>query len=536
LSVAIGQSNDGSPSWLQRIITDLLTRLHVPLDNLGFLLLIVIGAIVLKGVLMLLAMNYVGNEVAQVATGLRLKLVNTLLGVRWGYFARQPVGRFANAVSSEAARAGDAYFQAATLVSLACQTTIYLLLAMLVSWQLGTITLLIGAFITFSMRPLVRMARRAGRNQTRQTQALVARLTDTLTNIKPLKAMARHVHLGVLFAKDANEVRDALRRQVFSKQSMRGGQELLLWVFGALLLFLARVHWSMPPEELFVMGTLMFRTILVANRAQLAYQMAVVSESAFWSLHDTIAEAEAERETVSGTTVPELKSACAFDNVSFAYGETPVLNAVYLDIAAGAITTITGASGAGKTTIADLLLGLHHPDSGEIRVDGIALRELDITRWRELVGYVPQEVLLFHDTVFSNVTLGETELTRDDARVALEAAGAWDFVSQLPSGLDTIVGERGTLLSGGQRQRIAVARALIHKPVLLILDEATSALDPDTEAAICGNLDDLSKRTGLTILAISHQSAWVESAARIFHLSHARVREVSKESLLGAAS
>jgi ATP-binding cassette subfamily C protein len=348
--------------------------------------------------------------------------------------------------------------------------------------------------------------------------------------------MARHVHLGTLFATDANEVKDALRRQVFSKQAMRGGQELLLWIFGALLLFLARVYWRLPPEELFVMGTLLFRTILVANRAQLAYQMAMVSESAFWSMHDTIAEAEAQRETVSGSKAPALKSACVFDNVGFSYGDKPVLIGSSFTIAAGKVTTITGTSGAGKTTIADLLLGLHSPDSGEIRVDEVPLRQLDITSWRELVGYVPQEVLLFHDSVLSNVTLGETSLSRDDARLALEAAGAWDFVSKLPQDLDTIVGERGTLLSGGQRQRIAVARALIHKPALLILDEATSALDPATEAEICRNLEDLSRRTGLTILAISHQSAWVETAHRVFHLSGGRIREVARESILGAAS
>ena len=120
--------------------------------------------------------------------------------------------------------------------------------------------------------------------------------------------------------------------------------------------------------------------------------------------------------------------------------------------------------------------------------------------------------------------------------MALQAAGAWEFVSQLPEGLDTIVGERGTLLSGGQRQRIAVARALIHKPVLLILDEATSALDPETEAAICRNLYDLSMQTGLTILSISHQPAWIEAAHRVYHLSQARISEISRETVIGSTS
>jgi ATP-binding cassette subfamily C protein len=137
--------------------------------------------------------------------------------------------------------------------------------------------------------------------------------------------------------------------------------------------------------------------------------------------------------------------------------------------------------------------------------------------------------VLFHDTVLANVTLGEEDLTREDAETALEAAGAAEFIAHLPGGIDSIVGERGTLLSGGQRQRIAVARALVRKPLLLILDEATSALDPETEASICRNLKDLSRRTGLTILAISHQPAWVEAADRVYRVEGRRVRAPQDE-------
>ncbi|MGH6926666.1 MAG: ATP-binding cassette domain-containing protein, partial [Dongiaceae bacterium] len=214
-----------------------------------------------------------------------------------------------------------------------------------------------------------------------------------------------------------------------------------------------------------------------------------------------------------------------FDDVTFGYGDKSVLHNVSLTIKAGEITTLTGTSGAGKTTIADLLLGLHRPDGGEVHIDDMPLAAADLMRWREMVGYVPQEVILFHDSVLANVTLGDPELGREDAQAALAAAGAWDFVSQMPQGLDSIVGERGTLLSGGQRQRIAVARALINRPALLILDEATSALDPGTEAAICRNLKDLVAQTGLTILAITHQSAWVEAAHRVYHLERGQVTE-----------
>ena len=175
-----------------------------------------------------------------------------------------------------------------------------------------------------------------------------------------------------------------------------------------------------------------------------------------------------------------------------------------LTIPAGGITAIVGASGAGKTTVVDLIAALLRPQEGEIWIDDLPLQRVDWRAWRRMIGYVPQDTVLLHDTVRNNVTLGDPELTEADAEAALRAAGIWDLVSGLPEGLDTVVGERGGKLSGGQRQRVAIARALAHKPRLLILDEATSALDPETEAAICRTLEAL--RGELTIIAISHQS------------------------------
>jgi ATP-binding cassette subfamily C protein len=194
----------------------------------------------------------------------------------------------------------------------------------------------------------------------------------------------------------------------------------------------------------------------------------------------------------------------------------------------GGVTAIIGASGAGKTTLVDLILGLHRPTGGEIRIDGASLAEIDLMRWRGMIGYVPQELILFHDSILANVTLGEPAYTREDVERALRQAGAWEFVAPLGDGMDHVVGERGGALSGGQRQRIALARALVHKPQLLILDEATSALDPVTEAGIVRNVRELADRTGITVLSISHQAAWMSVADKVIRVEGGAVREIAQ--------
>jgi len=180
------------------------------------------------------------------------------------------------------------------------------------------------------------------------------------------------------------------------------------------------------------------------------------------------------------------------------------------------LTASVGPSGEGKTTVVDLLTGLLRPQQGEEGIDDIHLAEGDLKKWRKMIGYVPQETLLLHDSILINVTLGDPELGEKEVEYALRAAGAWEFVLEMPQGIHSTVGERGGLLSGGQRQRIAIARALVHKPKLLILDEPTSALDPESEAAICETLSQLGG--GITILAISHQPTIMNVADRAYNL------------------
>jgi ATP-binding cassette subfamily C protein len=328
--------------------------------------------------------------------------------------------------------------------------------------------------------------------------------------------MAREERADSILKKKTTRLNKALQKQVFTKEALQALQEPLLVALSAIGLYAALVYWHMPMAEVLVLVFLLARVVKQLNKVQQEYQQMVIHESAYWSLQETTNKAEMAREPVLGKRVPSLNYSIRLDRVSFAYGEDWIIRDASLTFPAGLFTAIVGLSGAGKTTIVDLITALLRPHQGEIFIDNLPLAEINLRSWRKMIGYVPQEPLLLHETVVNNVTLGDPELTQKDAEYALRAAGAWEFVADMPQGMNSTVGERGNMLSGGQRQRIAIARALVHKPKMLILDEPTSALDRQNEAAICKTLRKL--RGEITILAISHRSTITAAADRSYQL------------------
>jgi ATP-binding cassette subfamily C protein len=487
----------------------------------GVLLLVIVVAIALKSALVLVAQKRVGYTVAQVATELRLSLLRALLISRWGYFLRQPVGSLANAMATEATRAANAYLCGALMTANLIQALVYIVIALMISWRATLACSVASIIILFILSRLIRKARRAGVRQTEVFQSLLAHLTDSLQSIKPLKSMAREGAADAMLQTETRRLNKALRKQVFAKEALRALQEPMIIGFLALGLYVAMIYFQLSLASVTVLVFLLARLMSQMGRVQRHYQKMMISESAYWSLQDKIEEARNHHETTLGGQEPVLKRAIRMDGVSFGYEELTVLENASLSFPAGSFTTIVGPSGAGKTTVVDLLIGLLRPQKGEIWVDDLSLADIDIRRWRRMIGYVPQETLLLHDSVKVNVTLGDPSLKAADVERALRAAGAWDFVAAMPQGMDSSVGERGGMLSGGQRQRIAIARALVHDPALLILDEATSALDPESELAIGRTLQQLSGK--LTIVAISHQQALMQTADRTYRLQNGSV-------------
>jgi ATP-binding cassette subfamily C protein len=510
-----GASAAVSASGLEKTVTETLSTLGLT-PNLATLLAVFVLTILLKNGLVLVAKKRVGYTVAHVVTDLRLVLLRALLVARWEYFLRQPDGAIVNAMLSETARTSKAYQSGATIVALVIQMLVYVGVALLVSWEATLISLATGLIVAYMLKHFINKARRAGTRQTKLYRSLNRHLVDTLQSLKPLKAMARENQADALLEKKTTNLNKALQKQVLSKELLKAIQEPLLTILMAIGLYIVLVYWRLPLATTMVLAFLLARIVKQVNKVQQHYQAMVIPESAYWSLLETIQATELAHETVLGSQVPSLKDAVRLDRVSFAYKEDRILRKASLTFPSGLLTALIGPSGVGKTTIADLVTGLIRPQQGEVWIDDLPLAKVDLKKWRKMIGYVPQETLLLHDTVFFNVSLGDPQLSEQDVEYALRAAGAWEFVLKMPRKMYSSVGERGGMLSGGQRQRVAIARALVHKPKLLILDEPTSALDPESEAAICETLSQL--RGEITILAISHQPTIMNVADRAYQL------------------
>ncbi len=518
LSLA-SESPSPDPNLATAVTLQALAFVSLP-PTLPVLLILVGSATVLTSLMHLLAMRYVSYTVADVCTILRHRLIEHLMGARWSFFADKKSGRIANAISQEVTRASNAYQITAYVMSYAIQILIYSAVALLVSWRIAIAALILGLTIGACLHVFVKMVRKAGFKQTLRSNELTAQLVDALTNIKPMKAMAKQDRFVGFFDKKIDQLRKALRKQAFGRHALKQLQQVFLTIIGGIGFYMTVTFWGTDPSELLVLGFLLFQIVTTMGKAQQEAQKALHEESAFAAFKELLAEARDAREDNPGRKRASFQIGCVAREVDFSYGDHQILRGVTIEVPARGITVMIGPSGSGKTTISDLLLGLHKAQRGTIEIDGVALADLDLISWRSLIGYVPQDLVLFHDTILANITLGDPRLTETDAIEALKAARAWDFTTSLPDGLQTVVGEHGSKLSGGQRQRIALARALAGRPKLLILDEVTSALDPETEAEICQSIAALGDSMG--VLAITHRPSWTAIAHRVYRIENGR--------------
>lgn len=519
ISMAAGSTSAGS-SAIAGYAEAILGTVGVPL-SFGALVLTVAVFVILSAFLTYSALAYAARAGARVATALRGRLLSAVFNARWGYFSDKKAGGISNLIGGEAGKAGEYYVVAANVVSSVIEAIAFAVIALLMNWKLAIAAAAFGLVLTLGLERFVRQARKASYRQTDRTTALLSDMVDAIANIKPLKSMHRYGPILMGVDKTFQKLRKAAVRRELAKAGLAQSGTASFAVVACAGLYVAHTLLEVPFPDLLVSALILNKVVSAVSKAQRLNQMATLLEGSQVRTMELIHEAEASREVNDGKSAPDISCGCHFEHVDFFHGDRQILQDVSLDIRSNAITVLSGPSGAGKTTIIDLLIGLHRPAAGRILIGNVPIEEVDILQWRKQVGYVPQELSLFHSTVRMNLTLGDDSITDAQVMAALEKAGAIGFISAMPKGLDTDVGEMGTKLSGGQRQRISLARALVGNPKILVLDEVTSALDPDTEAEIVDNIAGL--RGGYMIIAITHRPAWTRIADRLYRVSEGRV-------------
>jgi ATP-binding cassette subfamily C protein len=524
LAAATG-AGGASASGISAIINRMMQDVGIE-PSLGSLIALVVVAFALKSLLIFAALSYAGMAVARVSTAIRRRLIAALFDARWSFHTDRHTGHIANVMSSDATRAGDAYYLAAQVVANVIQAIVYAAVGFLIDWRLALAGLIAGATIGVILSAFIRITRRAGYKQTDRTRILTVFTTDLMSNMKPLKTMLRHEPLVAEMRAILKRLRRALATREIARQALFQGNDLLVAIVLGVGVYVALTVWQASLPDLLVTGFVFFQIIAIISKLQKLLQQSVQVESAYVRTMELVELATAARERHEGTRPPRLAVGCRFEKVSFAHAKIPVISDASFTIPAGSLTVLQGPSGAGKTTLIDLLTGLHLPDTGAILLDEVPLREIDIALWRKSIGYVPQELNLLHSTIRENIALGDPAITDEAILAALDQAGAKDFIASLPHGLGTEVGSMGAKVSGGQRQRISLARALVVGPKLLILDEVTSALDPETEEAICANIASLVGR--YTIIAITHRPVWTTIATHLYKVEGGRVSQMTR--------
>jgi subfamily B ATP-binding cassette protein MsbA len=405
-------------------------------------------------------------------------------------------------------------------------------------WQLTTVAIVMFPVCLIPILAFGRRTRRSSRSAQEHTAVLVTLLHEALVGMRVVKA----------FGMEAREVEDFAdrcrhvfrqRMSVIRARSLSSPIIESLAAAGGALVCIYAFYRGMPGSLVVPFGLGLFMLYGPVKKLSRAHMQVQESLAAAERIFQILDEKPSVKESPQATALPRFQKTITFDHVTFRYDNTtePVLSEVHLEIPRGTLTAVVGASGAGKTTLFNLVPRFYDPTSGAVRIDGVDIRDVTFKSLREQIGLVTQETFLFNDTVANNIAYGKPTANRDEIISAARRAHAHEFIMKMPEGYDTMVGDLGVKLSGGQRQRLAIARAVLRDPPILLLDEATSALDTESERLVQAALDDLmwGEQHALhhTMLVIAHRLSTVRHADRIIVLEKGRiVEEGTHEELL----
>ncbi|QQG45463.1 MAG: ABC transporter ATP-binding protein [Candidatus Sungiibacteriota bacterium] len=532
LSFVIGDAGESSAGGIARYIALIFKFFSIPF-TLKYLLLGIVVLFMARAVILMI-FGYLSAYIrADFKERTTTEIISYMLRSRWSFFGTQKVGYVNDVIFRDVDSAGKLLESLALVLLSFLSIVILSAFAFAAEPRLTLMIVVAGAFLLFLFRPLVRKTRKLGQAGASLNKDISQFVTEHTLGMKTVKSTASEEAVRVRgFAYFAQRRILELKRAILATFTGVAFEPISI-VFVA---YAFAVAYKAPGFNIQVFAATLFliqRIFLYLNNGQTALHL----------INDTIPHAthvvrfkEAlaqEREEVIKGKPFVMERELLLQSVFFSYpsSRAPVLADINLRIKKGEVVGLMGPSGAGKTSLADILMRLYDPSSGVVVVDGILSKEFDLISWRKNIGYVAQDPFLLNDTIKENIIFYDRILQDKDVAEAAERAQIYDFIKSLPHDFETLVGERGTMLSGGQRQRVALARILARRPAVLILDEATSALDSESESAIQRAIEKL--KGEVTVIIIAHRLSTVKHVDRLLVLDQGKiVEEGTPEELL----
>lgn len=509
---------------------DLVFRyLHISEDQLvKFLPLLVLFVILGKGFFTFLSSFFMKTVGHRVVKRLRDDLYRHLVYQSASFFDKEPTGDLIARLTNDV----DKIHQAISGSMADFIEEIFILFALLIGvfiidWRLAVVSIVITPLAVIPLVAFSRQVKKKSLVGQRKMSQIYSLLHETITGNRIVKAFTtEEFEIKKFLQATASYLKTSLKLAWIGSLSSPF-MEFIGGMVGAFILYVGTrriAQGAISPGDFgsFVIAIFMMYTpINRLNRANNVIQQAVASHERLQEVLDSSVQIQ---DSPTAYPLPPVKGLVKFEDVSFCYNETrPTLSDINFEVSPNETAAFVGLSGAGKTTIINLLSRFYDPTSGRITIDGIDIREVSLTSLRSQLGLVTQDTILFNDSVRNNIAYGLENITQERIIQAAKAAKAHEFIRELPQGYDTQIGEKGCLLSSGQRQRLAIARALLKNPPLLILDEATSALDTESERLIQMALANAMKDR--TTLVIAHRISTIRNADKIFVVDNGRIAE-----------
>ncbi|MBF0343530.1 MAG: ABC transporter ATP-binding protein [Nitrospirae bacterium] len=450
------------------------------------------------------------------------KTYSSFFGTSWSFFSINNQGKMLNTFTNQMNYVADCFGTIGMMFANIIRILFLLSVPLLVSWKVTITTIGLGFLFAIPFFMLGKINYNLGKHAISISNTYVELLGESFTTAKLILGSGNQ---GKNIEKVSKLFRNLCRVSIQS-QTLNAGTpslyETVGWLIILIILYLSTLHLSVYIADFSVIIYAIYRVIPMIGEIVSQRNTIINFAPSYEQIMQLNKMAEMNVQKSGNILFKCLNRHIEIKGVYFNYpGQNALLSNINIHIQKNKMTALVGTSGAGKSTIIDIIMGFYEPDNGSVIINNVNLFDYNIVSFRKCIGYVPQETILFNDTVRNNLLWSKDDATENEMIEACTISNAHDFIIELPNGYDTFVGDRGVRLSGGQRQRIALARALLRKPELLILDEATSSLDSQSEFMIQQSLEKI--LNAMTIIAIAHRITTIKSADWIYLLDKGRV-------------